>query len=248
MSQTVARAIAIVEFLAEGPRSLGDVAQHVGVHKSTALRLLQTLETARFARRSDEGMWLVGIGLIGIAQHALDSLDVRTVAAPHLRRLEKLCGHTVHLAQLVDDAVVYVDKADGHGSVRMHSRIGKKAEMHASGIGKAILAFIEEPLREEIISGLTLQQYTATTITTPEGFRRELQDIRERGWARDRGEFEGFVNCIAAPIRGSDGRVRVGLSIATLHVLSPLEELEHLVPELLDTADAISRGYGWPGP
>lgn len=245
MSQTVERAIAIVEFLAGGPRSLTAVSEHLGVHKSTALRLLQTLEASGYARRGEDGRWLVGIGLIQVAQHALDSLDVRSIAAPYLRELEKLCGHTVHLAQLVDDAVVYIDKAEGHDSVRMYSRIGKKAEIHASGIGKAILAFVEQPLRDDIIDGLALTPYTQTTITTPDDFRRELAAIRERGWARDRGEFEDFVNCIAAPVRGSDGLVRVGLSVTTLQVVSPLGKLEHLVPELLRTADAISCAYGW---
>lgn len=244
MSQTVERALTIVKFLVDGPRALGAVSEHLGVHKSTALRLLQTLEAGGFARRSEGGGWLVGTDLFEIANHAFDSLDIRAAAAPHLRRLEKLSGHTVHLAQYVDGAVVYIDKADGHGSVRMHSRIGKEVEIHASGIGKAILAFMEEPLRHEMLSVLTLQEYTATTITTWEGFERELQDILERGWARDRGEFEGFVNCIAAPIRSYDGNVRAGLSIAALKEISPLKELEHLVPELLETADAISRAYG----
>lgn len=75
MSQTVERAIAIVELLSESSRSLGEVAERLVVHKSTALRLLQTLEKAGFARRGDNGRWLVGTRLIGIAQHSTGPAD-----------------------------------------------------------------------------------------------------------------------------------------------------------------------------
>lgn len=248
MSQTVERAIAIIEMIAESPRSLGEVSVRLGVHKSTALRLLQTLEAAGFARRRDDGRWLVGTQLIGIAQQALDSLDVRTVAAPHLRRLGELCGHTVHLAQLIDHRVIYVDKVEGRDRVRMYSRIGKQVATHASGIGKAILASVEEPLQSEVIAGLDFQAHTKTTITSRESFQTELARIRTRGWATDDGEFEDFISCVAAPVRGSDGRVRAGISITTLQVVASVTQLERLVPALLETADGISRENGWAGP
>ncbi len=248
MSQTVKRAIEIVELLSESPASLGEVADRLGVHKSTALRLLQTLETGGFARRGDDGRWLVGIRLIGIGQQALASLDVRTVAAPHLRRLGELCGHTVHLAQLIDHEVTYIDKVEGRDRVRMYSRIGKQVATHASGIGKAILAFVEEPLQSEVIEGLEFQKYTKTTITSPERFRDELALIRSRGWATDDGEFEDYIACIAAPVRGADGRVRAGVSVTTLQALASVTQLERLVPDLLKTADSISHEGGWAGP
>ena len=247
MSQTVSRAISIVGFIADRARSIGEVSDHLGVHKSTALRLLQTLEQSGFARRQDNGRWTVGVQLIRIAQQALDSIDIRAVARPHLHRLSGLAGHTVHLGQLIGDEVVYVDKVDGQGQVRMYSYIGRSASMHASGVAKAIVAFLEEPLLGEVLERIDFQRYTATTITPLPKFRRELAAIADRGWASDDGEFEEFINCIAAPIHRGDGKVRSALSIAAPKMVASLDELELLLPDLLAAAHDISLDLGWHG-
>lgn len=247
MSQTVDRAIAIIGFVAENPRTLGEVAEHFVVHKSTALRLLQTLERSGFARRQHDGRWTIGMELIATAQRALDSIDIRAVARPHLQKLSSLAGQTVHLGQLIGPEVVYVDKVDGQGQVRMYSRIGRIASMHASGIAKAIVAFLEPPLFERILDGITFERYTRTTVTPLTAFRRELSKITERGWSTDDGEFEELINCIAAPVHSGDGKVRNAVSIAAPKMVASLNDLENLVPELLQTADAISRDLGWHG-
>jgi DNA-binding IclR family transcriptional regulator len=246
MSQTVRRAMSIIECISERPSSIGDVAELLGVHKSTALRLLQSLEPG-FARRLEDGRWTVGVQLIAIAQRALDSIDVRAVAHPYLQRLSALAGQTVHLGQLIGDDVVYVDKVDGQGQVRMYSRIGRTASMHASGVAKAIVAFLEEPLLETVLEGIDFQRYTPTTVTPLPEFRRELSAIRDRGWATDDGEFEEFINCVAAPVRNSDGTVRAAVSIAAPKMMASLTDLEQLVPELLTTTLAISGELGWQG-
>ncbi len=237
--------MAIIEYLSESSRALGEVADHLSVHKSTASRLLQTLEAGGLAMRAENGTWTIGMRLISIAEQALDSIDIRAVAAPHLRRLEKSCGHTVHLAQLAGKDVVYVDKYEGRDRVRMYSQIGRTVTTYASGLGKAIVAHLEQPLQETIISGLDFRQYTKNTITDVDAFRAELRLIRERGWATDDGEFEEFIACIAAPIRQGDGLVRAGISITTVQALATIDQLRRLVPELLHTADAISRECGW---
>ncbi|HKC26834.1 MAG TPA: IclR family transcriptional regulator, partial [Jatrophihabitans sp.] len=160
MSQTVNRAIAIIGFVSEQPRALGDVGDRLGVHKSTALRLLQTLEQSGFVRRQDDGRWTIGVELIATAQRALDSIDIRAVAHPHLQQLSGLAGQTVHLGQLIGREVVYIDKVDGQGAVRMYSRIGRVASMHASGVAKAIVAFLEQPLLDAILTGIEFERYT----------------------------------------------------------------------------------------
>lgn len=242
------RAIHILEEISTGPKSVTELAQQLSVSKSTAFRLLQTFREAGFAARTDDARWMIGNRLISIAEKALNSFDLRAVAAPHLRRLEQLCGHTVHLAQLLGNEVFYIDKVEGRDSVQMYSRVGKKVEIHASGIGKVILAFTEEPLQEELISRMVFQRHSPTTITDRTTFRNELDKIRHQGWASDNGEFEELINCIAAPIRSADGKVKAGLSVTTLKVVSPLGDLERLVPDVLETAENISRDSGWRAP
>jgi len=247
MSQTVERAVAIIEQISDQPASLAEVADRLGVHKSTALRLLQTLERAGFARRADGGRYTVGTRLIGIATKALDDLDLRDVARPHLARLNRACGHTIHLASLLDGEIVYIDKYEGRTSVRMYSRIGKTAAPHASGVGKAILSHLDPAELDKVLGSLTLTRHTDRTIADASQLRAELATVRERGYARDDGEFEAVINCVAAPVRASDGRIWSAISISAPKMVTPLPELELLVPDLLATARAISRDYGWSG-
>ncbi|MBE1489870.1 IclR family transcriptional regulator [Plantactinospora soyae] len=246
MSQTVERALSIIEFFAERPRSLGEVAEHLGVHKSTALRLLQTLERAGFARSVD-GRYTVGFRMVAIAHQAVEHLELHPVAQPHLVRLGDRYGHTVHLAQLVDDEIVYLAKVDGRGALKMRSRVGRAVNPHTSGVGKAILAHLDESSRERFLARLTYQRHTATSITSPAAFRAELARIAERGWAEDDGEFEDFVNCVAAPVRDARGRVVAAVSITALRAVAPLDQLRELLPQLTETCAAISRDLGWTG-
>ena len=97
MSQTVSRAISIMKFIAPQPRSLGEVADHLGVHKSTALRLLQTLDEGGFARQLADGRYTVGFAIIPLAEHALDQIDVRSIAHAHLQRLAAQELSLIHL-------------------------------------------------------------------------------------------------------------------------------------------------------
>ncbi len=248
MSQTVERAIAIIERLSESPANLADIAGLLGVHKSTALRLLQTLEAAGFARRAAEGRYAVGPRLISIAFKSLDSLDVREVARPHLSRLNQMYGHTIHLASLLGTEITYVDKYEGNTSIRMYSRIGKAVAPHASGVGKAILAHVEPSMLKAVIAGTTFTRYTPSTLASEHELRAELERVRECGYALDRGEFEEFIHCIAAPIRSGDGTVRSAFSISVPTVVLPFSELERLIPDLTATAEAISRDLGWFAP
>ncbi|KRC62124.1 IclR family transcriptional regulator [Agromyces sp. Root81] len=247
MSQTVSRAMEIIRFIGPSPRSLGEIAEHIGVHKSTALRLLQTLEQDGFARHLPDGRHTVGFAIIPLAQYAIDQIDIRTLAHPFLQRLAAQQGHTVHLAQLMDDDVIYVDKVDGSGTVAMGSRIGLPAEGHTAGVAKVVLAHLPESVREEAIERLGFQRHTPTTIVTPGAFRRELDLVRQRGWAEDDGEKEDYINCVALPVFDASGRVTIGMSVTALRAVAPLAELREQMPEYRRVAQAISRELGWNG-
>ncbi|GLU47323.1 IclR family transcriptional regulator [Nocardiopsis ansamitocini] len=245
MSQTVQRAITIIESLATEPRTLGEVADLLGVHRSTALRLLQTLEASGFARRLGDGRHAVGTRLIEIAQQTLETLDLRPLAAPHLRRLHATCGHTLHLAQLIGDEVLYIDKLESSDGVRMYSRVGRPAAPHASGVGKAILSQLPRERADRLLDAAEpLTAHTAASLTDRAALAVEIAATAQRGWTVDDGEFEDFINCVAAPIRNSTGEIVAAISITSLRVIAPLDELRALVPDLLDTARAIAHELG----
>jgi DNA-binding IclR family transcriptional regulator len=247
MLETVARAVAVIKYVGEKPRTLTEVANHLGTHKSTALRLLQTLEQTGFARQNDAGRYTIGFELVSIAQNALDNVDLYTVAHPRLVALSKRLGYTLHLGHLVDHDVVYLDKIEGRGAVKMYSRVGTTAMLHTSAISKAIIAYLDEPLLDEILAKIDYKPYTSTTLTSPPAFARELTLTSERGWAEDNGEFEDFINCVAVPIRGANGKVRAAMSLTALRALATLETLRGSVAEISAVAEDISRECGWIG-
>jgi DNA-binding IclR family transcriptional regulator len=241
MPQSVDRALTVLEFLADEPRNLGQVAEHVTVHKSTASRLLRVLETQAFVRRDAANLYRLGPRLFSLASRALSGLDIRALAAPHVRRLGELTGQTIHLASLEGDEVIYIDKRDSSQAVRMYSQIGRQAPLHCTGVGKVILAFRPEDERRARAERITYTRHTERTIVTPAALLAEFKRIRARGWAIDDREHEELIHCIAAPIIGPDGEVSAAISISAITVSLPLQQLLELAPLLLQTASEIDE-------
>ncbi|MGW4731933.1 IclR family transcriptional regulator [Streptomyces shenzhenensis] len=247
MSQTVARAIDIIGFVSQQPRSLNEVAERTGVHKSTALRLLQTLEEAGFVRKDARGHYAMGFQLIAYGQLALDQVEARSLAHPVLQQLAERHGHTVHLGELVGDRIVYVDKIDGRGSVAMGSRIGLQAQTHTAGVAKVITAYQDPTTQERILDKATFERYTDTTHTSRASLDQDLRQTRARGWAEDDGEHEGYINCIALPVFDARGKVTHGISITALSAVAPLTQLRSHLDEFRTAAQQISAKLGWKG-
>ncbi|WP_405678777.1 IclR family transcriptional regulator [Streptomyces sp. NBC_00868] len=243
MSQSVERALAILPLLAKGPAGLGAVADELGVHKSTALRLLRTLHERGFVYRQPDGRYRLGAQLFALAAEAVENLDVREVAHPHLVELNKVTGHTVHLALLQDDEVVYIDKVDSRYPVRMYSRIGKPVPLTVAAVAKLLLADLPEPERRSLAGRIEYPRYTARSTPDAAAFLRELDLVRDQGWATDLGGHEESINCLGAPVYGPAGRVAAALSVSAPSVVVSADGLLELLPLVLRTTDAISQDY-----
>ncbi|MDH6112924.1 DNA-binding IclR family transcriptional regulator [Kitasatospora sp. MAP12-15] len=240
MSQTVDRALTILASLGEGPASLEQAAGRIGVHKSTALRLLRTLEEHGFVHRQSDHRYRLGGRLFSLAQQALEGIDVRQVSAPYLASLNERYGHTVHLAILEGAEVLYLDKVEARypsgGDCRPGSaaRIGKRAPAVATAVGKVLLADLSQ---DQLTAALDGQELPAELLA-------ELAAVRRQGWALDQGEYEEAVNCVAAPIKGIDGTAIAACAISAPARIAPVGELSRLLPELLCTVEAVSLAYG----
>ncbi|MFV0128077.1 IclR family transcriptional regulator [Streptomyces sp. HMX112] len=243
MSQTVDRALSILPLLAEGPADLGQVAGRLGVHKSTALRLLRTLHQHGLVHRQQDQRYRLGARLFALAQEAFENLDVREIAHPHLVRLNERTGHTVHLAVHEEGEVLYIDKVDSRYPVRMYSRIGKPVAITVAAVAKLLLADLPEAERRALAERLDYPAYTPRSTPNAAAFLAELATVREQGWATDLGGHEESINCVAAPVRGVDGRVVAAMSVSAPNVVVTAEELLALLPLVRRTADAISRDY-----
>ena len=243
MSQSVERALCVLPLLAGGPAGLGEVAAELGVHKSTALRLLRVLHEHGYVYRQADGRYRLGARLFALAAEAMEHLDVREVAHPHLVALSKATGHTVHLALHQDDEVVYIDKVEGRSPVRMYSRIGRPVPLTVAAVAKVLLADLPEDERRALAERLDYPRHTARSTPDAAALLRELALVREQGWAADLGGHEESVNCVGAPVRGPDGRVVAALSVSAPTVVVGAEELLALLPLVRRTAEAVSQDY-----
>ena len=244
MVDTIRRATEILTFVAETPRTISDMAHRFQVHRTTALRQIRPLEEAGFVTHRLDGTYVIGPQLISIAQISLDQIDLRRIAHDQLRELQRAVGNTVHLAQLLDDTVVYIDKVEGTEGVRMYSRIGKSVPAYCTGVGKAILSLLADDRRDDVLQGIRWEAHTPTTITDPAVLEEQLTTIAQRGWAVDNGEFENLTNCIAAPVRNSTGLIVGAISITAVRVINDLQALQAHLPRLLNTAAAINVQLG----
>ncbi|GAA1271442.1 IclR family transcriptional regulator [Sphaerisporangium rubeum] len=247
MAQAIQRAINLIRLSAEHPLSLAEASDVLGVHKSTALRILQTLEAARFVRKTGAGTYVFGSGLIELSELALGSMDLRQFASGHLRQLQRQTGHTVHLAQLTGDEIVYVDKVDSPAfdAVKLPSRIGRAVSIYASAVGKVILAYLSREERDRLLAHVSFERYTATTFTDRDSLEAELTRVAERGWALDDGEHDAYVMCVATPVRDSRGKVIAAVSLTAIEVIATLDQLKEKLPLLLETSALISQELGF---
>lgn len=243
MSNSVKRAADILESIAAEPKTVARLAGEFGIHRSTMFRELQTLEEVGFARRRADGTYAPAFRLAVLGAAALERLDLREAAHSAVRRLHRAVGNTVHVAALVDDEIVYVDKVEDPGRVRLYSRVGSPVRPQCSALGKAILARLGPDRRDAVLSGVEWKAYTERTITSRSALERELEIVADRGWATDDGEFEDVVNCVAVPIVTSAGVVGA-VSITALRVVHDLAHLQGGVPALQQTAAQIARELG----
>lgn len=244
MSQSLSRGLGLLTQLGRGPSSLADLAATTGVHKTTVLRLLRTLEAERFVRRDDQHRYSLGSRLFELGAGALEQHAIRDVALPHLARLGRDSGgHTVHLAVLEGFTPVYVAKVEGTGSVRMYSQVGRPAALHATAVGKVLASGMREPELTAALESTDFRALTARTITDPQAYRRALAEVRSRGWAEDAAEHEEFIHCVAAPVHDGVGRTIAAVSICVPEVMVDPDQVRAMVPRLFESTAAIEADW-----
>lgn len=243
--KTVSRALKLLKLLADHPLRVQDVADELGIHKSSASRLLSTLKKENFVQLNADRRYEPGYAIFELAHIFRDSLDLRKVARPYLKKINNLTCETIHLAVPDNNEVVYIDKLDAKHLIRMYSLVGKRAQFHCTGVGKAILAFLPGEVRNNILEKTRLNRYTGSTITSRESLIKELNRIREQYLAWDNGEHEEDIYCIAVPIFDFSNMVIASISISVTVKYTPIEKLASYERLLKEAALNISKNLGY---
>lgn len=248
-SNTVRRALALLDVLARHPQGAGlsDLARAARLHHATAHRLLATMVDGRLVEsREDNGKYRLGLRVLELAGVVTEGLELRDVARPTLLWLSKATGETVHLAALDGDEMVFLDRVDGGQPVMLRTRVGFRAPVHVTAVGKAVLAWSPGADVERVLGGRPLRRYTDNTITDPAAFVHHLQQVRRQGFAVDNEEHRVTIRCVGVPVFDHRGEVVAAVSLA-----GPMFRLSgRRTREMADVVKAgarrISRALGCP--
>ncbi len=231
-------------FTRQTPRlSMTQIAEQVGMNKSTVHRLLGTLEKRRFVQRdSSMGLYQLGIRMLQMAYLTLEQNDLRKYASPYLRHLCDQHLETITLSILDEADVVFLDVVESPRRVKLAAYTGQHLPAFATAAGKAMLAYLPEQSVKTILER-GMQPFTPKTIQSQEVYLKTLSPFREQGFAIAEQEYEDGINAVAAPILGS-----TGLPIAAITVAGPAYRLTRarmyeIGPTLLATAIEIGQGF-----
>ena len=244
--QSVDRALTILGILARlGEAGVTEIAAELGVHKSTAFRLVATLEQHGMVEQNEErGKYRLGFGVLRLAGATTARLDVVQEARPICRKLAADSGETVNIAVLSDRSALYLDQVAGQSALQSHNWVGQHIPLHATSNGKVLLTGLSWAEVENRVP--RLPAYTSTTVTSKARLRKELAEVREQGYAVAVDELEVGLTAIAAPIHNAHGDVIASLSVSGPTFRLNEARVKELVAVVQDAAGEVSRrlGYG----
>ncbi|MFE9438179.1 IclR family transcriptional regulator [Streptomyces sp. NPDC006602] len=252
-SSSLRRALGILMHLAEDrghPHgvTLTDLADGLGMSKSTVLRLVAPLRDVRLVDQDPEsGRYRLGPQNALLGQAYLERRDTRQITSPVLHRLAEDSGETVHLVTFDPPEIVYIDKVESTQAVRMHSRIGSRQPAYCTATGKVFLAHSADDVVDKVIAA-GLPARTPATLTSPERLRQELALIRQRGYAVDDVENELDIRCVAAPVHDHKGDVTTAVSVSGPAARVTRDRVPELGALLVAATGAITQSLGGVAP
>ena len=247
--QSVDRALYALEILARrGETGVTELAADIGVHKSTAFRLLGALEERELVEQAHErGKYRLGFGLLRLANAVSGRLDVTQQGREICERLAAEVGETVNIAVLRSHYVVNVDQARGPSAVGTHNWVGELTPLHATSSGKVLLAFMSSAARRELLEAAGLTRFTEHTITSIEELDHQLNCVARDGYVVSLEELEHGLHAVAAPIRDHTGGVIAALSVSGPVYRLTEERAREIAPAVATAAAAIGHRMGYQG-
>ena len=224
-----------------GELGTNELARRTGMTPSTVSRQLGTLAASGLVERvPTNGRYRLGLRVVQLANALLARLDVRTVARPHLEELVRRTGETATLSVPGEEDAVTIDFVSGAHQIQPVSRLGRPSVAHATSAGKVMLTFSGRSLPAG-----RLRAFTPRTITDAKELTREIERVRERGWAQAVEEREPGLSAIAAPVWSSRGELEAIVALQGPSARFDRAAIQAALPILRERAEAISRELGW---
>lgn len=246
---SVKRATAVLKLFMRGHAELGptEVAQKLGMNKTTVIRLMSTLVATGLLRKTATGRkYALGGTIMDLARAFLASADLKTVSLPYLQKLRDITGETISIDVRQGDERVCILIVEGNNPVRLGAKVvGERATLHAGSDSKLLLAYLPDEEVNNVLERTGMPRYTDATIINKKKLLKETEKIRRQGFAISKEERWEYAYCISAPIRDYTSQVVAAVSIfGVIMRLTP--EKERNFPKLLKaTADEISQQLGY---
>lgn len=244
--QSVDRAVQILRLLSERPAmGVSEVARTLRVHRSTAFRLLATLEAQDLVEQEGpRGQYRLGLAVLGLAGAVSHRVDLVRDAQVTCDEMAAEFNETTNTAILDGRSAVNVTQTmSGQMIAVLRQYVGQRTPLHSTSTGKVLLAFAPTTLRQSVLAS-PLERFTDSTIVDPAMLRAELEAVRERGWAGADCEWEGDATAVAVPVRGATGGVVAALSVTAPHFRMQASEFEGVAAILAVGAAGLSRRLG----
>ncbi|HSP58571.1 MAG TPA: IclR family transcriptional regulator C-terminal domain-containing protein [Halomonas sp.] len=246
-SQSLVRGLNLLERLSLSPGGLvlSEVAEQTDLAPSTTHRLLQALQSQGFVTQDNElGVWKIDVKTFRIGNSFLEARDFVGASRPFLRRLTAQTGETANLGVRDNGTAVFLAQSESPQMMRMITRLGSRAPLHASGVGKALMAWLPDDELERVLDERGLDRLTENTLHTPDVLREGLLEVRHQGFACDREEHAIGLHCVAACLHDEHGIPLAAISVSGPVARIPEARLLELGKMVRDTAAEITASLG----
>jgi len=245
---SLGKGLRVLELLAEhGELGVSAVAAHLETNRAGCHRFLLSLRDLGYVEKTEEGRYRLTFKVLELGMKKLERFEIRHTAHPMMQELSTAFGETVNLGFWDGHAIVHLDKINSTEILRMDSGLGALAPAYCTGLGKAILAFLAEDEVEGYLRTVEFQRLTPNTIASAAQLKKELDVIRERGFAVDNEELSIGLRCVAAPVFDYTGRASFALSISgPTHRLSE-ERIDAMAAKVQAVCRRLSEKIGGAG-
>ena len=240
-ASSVERALQILECLDSSRRGLNisEISRKLNIPKSSAHVIIVTLQRMGYVQKREESLnYMLGLKAYGLGQGMMKSLSISEAAVPHMRALSNQLHLPSHVAVPDGDQGVYIQKVDTPGLIKIDTYVGRRMDLHCTGVGKVILAFGPPELQDRFLAKPVYIRYTRNTITSPRMLKREIGRVRKLGYAVDDEEEELAVRCVSVPIF-QNGRFVAALSVTGTTAQIPTSAIEEIASDLRAAAGAM---------
>lgn len=243
--QSVDRAVDVLHLLEVGDLGVGAIASELGVHKSTAFRLVATLEAHELVEPTgDGGRFRLGNGILRLAAATAVRLDLVQESRPVTARLAQRVRQTVNVVTMSGGHALYLDQVAGSATRQAQNWVGQRIPLHATSNGKVLLSELPAERLDELLAE-PLAGFTPYTVTDADELRAQLGTVRRRGYAVAVDELEVGLTAVAAPVRAADGSVVGSLSASGATQRIPPAVVDQLADEVVAAAAEVSARLGW---